>query len=448
MTLRTGRSLILASMAVVLAFLASTGYTKYLASKIQIDTIGLHENSVPSAKHLIKARGDLLRMTLAVEHTEAQRDDRLLEVQRERRALAASLAEYVSEPFYGGEAQVYAEATSALDKFDTLLAHITVRGPPSPAERRALLDDIAQIDAALGRLVTFNIDHANRHAYNIERVWRRSLDIELLLDVLCVLLAITATAMAVRAIRRYTNYLEERGRELESFSAKMAHDVLSPLSTVGLVVPLLEQRALDSAQAQKLASRAQASLQRVRTLVDDLLAFARAGAQPAPGARAEVREVIDGVVSELGNQAAEADIALTAEAAPSCSAACSPGVLTSMLSNLIRNAIKFMGDKTDRRITVRTFCDGARVRCEVEDTGPGLPPGSEEQVFEPYFRGPNASQTGIGLGLSIVKRLAEAHGGRVGVRSPASPKSGTGALFWFELPAVAARPEAPRPPAA
>ena len=81
---------------------------------------------------------------------------------------------------------------------------------------------------------------------------------------------------------------------------------------------------------------------------------------------------------------------------------------------------------------------------EVEDTGPGLPPGAEAQVFAPFVRLPEAKgKAGIGLGLATVKRLVEANGGEVGVASP----PGDGARFWFTLPrpVVAALGAAPPP---
>jgi signal transduction histidine kinase len=70
-----------------------------------------------------------------------------------------------------------------------------------------------------------------------------------------------------------------------------------------------------------------------------------------------------------------------------------------------------------------------RCRVSVEDTGPGIPPNKKSILFEPYVRG-SANEPGIGLGLATVKRLAEAHGGRVGVESAL----GSGSTFWFELP--------------
>lgn len=71
----------------------------------------------------------------------------------------------------------------------------------------------------------------------------------------------------------------------------------------------------------------------------------------------------------------------------------------------------------------------ARVRFEVEDTGPGLPPGLEPLVFEPYVRG-HKTGAGIGLGLATVRRITEAHGGEVGVFA----NKERGCTFWFELP--------------
>ncbi|HSN27879.1 MAG TPA: HAMP domain-containing sensor histidine kinase, partial [Kofleriaceae bacterium] len=72
-------------------------------------------------------------------------------------------------------------------------------------------------------------------------------------------------------------------------------------------------------------------------------------------------------------------------------------------------------------------------RIEVQDTGPGIPPGEDPRIFEPYVQ---LDRTGgsIGLGLATVQRLARAHGGNVGVISP----PGRGALFWVELPAATA----------
>jgi signal transduction histidine kinase len=117
---------------------------------------------------------------------------------------------------------------------------------------------------------------------------------------------------------------------------------------------------------------------------------------------------------------------------------CSQAVIASIVQNLVRNAIKYMGVRPVRRIVVRAKPAGPMARLEVEDTGPGIPVGLREAIFDPFVRGPNEQANGTGLGLATVKRLAEAHGGAVGVRTP----SGGGALFWVELPLVFADVEA------
>jgi signal transduction histidine kinase len=171
-------------------------------------------------------------------------------------------------------------------------------------------------------------------------------------------------------------------------------------------------------------------------LVTGLLEFARAGGKPASDARADVETVIVDLVAELEPTAAETGAALSAKRSGTCFVACSPGVLTSLIANLARNAIKYLGDGPVRRIEIRALDRGGSVRLEVEDTGPGLAPAIEKRVFEPYVRSPNATQPGVGLGLATVKRLAEAHGGRVGVQS----FSGRGSTFWFEIPKAGAGP--------
>jgi signal transduction histidine kinase len=110
--------------------------------------------------------------------------------------------------------------------------------------------------------------------------------------------------------------------------------------------------------------------------------------------------------------------------------ACHPGVLASLLNNLVSNALKYIGEGSERRVVVRVRPGVGFVRFEVEDTGGGIPPSLAERVFEPYVRGQLNEQAGIGLGLATVKKLCLAHGGRVGLHS----EPGRGALFWFELP--------------
>jgi signal transduction histidine kinase len=106
-----------------------------------------------------------------------------------------------------------------------------------------------------------------------------------------------------------------------------------------------------------------------------------------------------------------------------------PGVLLSVLGNLLRNGLKYLGNAEVREVALRVRQRRGRVLFEVEDTGPGIPESLGMRIFEPYIRGPNTGAPGIGLGLATVKRLVESHGGSLGVRAG----SRGGALFWVEL---------------
>jgi signal transduction histidine kinase len=87
-----------------------------------------------------------------------------------------------------------------------------------------------------------------------------------------------------------------------------------------------------------------------------------------------------------------------------------------------------MKGSATQRIAIRACVMPERVRVEVEDSGPGVTAGLERRIFEPYVRGPDVTQPGLGLGLATVKRLVESHEGSVGVR-----RLDTGTVFWFEL---------------
>lgn len=109
--------------------------------------------------------------------------------------------------------------------------------------------------------------------------------------------------------------------------------------------------------------------------------------------------------------------------------------VSQVLVNLILNASKFGPPATQIDVSLARGADGG-VRVAVADRGPGVAAEQAERLFEPYYQVPalaGGRQEGIGLGLSIVKSVVEAHGGRVGVEN----RRGGGARFWFSLPSAA-----------
>lgn len=105
--------------------------------------------------------------------------------------------------------------------------------------------------------------------------------------------------------------------------------------------------------------------------------------------------------------------------------------LTQVVLNLLSNAAKYAGDQTLIEL-VLSLHEG-RVRLAVSDRGPGVPHEQVGQLFEAYNRAGRTDGEGLGIGLSVVRSIVDAHGGRVGFAN----RRGGGATFWFELPAIA-----------
>jgi signal transduction histidine kinase len=234
-------------------------------------------------------------------------------------------------------------------------------------------------------------------------------------------------ALARRIGRR--QIVEHRFADLEKFAGQMAHDVRSPLASVGFALDMARHHPGEP-KSEDAMDRAGKALERVAALVDGLLAFAVAGAPPSTRERASVKAVVGDVVEAEAPTAKAHEIALELEPVPDTVVTCSRGVLTSMVLNLVRNAIKYMGDSATRQVTVRGIRRRSMTRIEVQDTGPGVPRKLRAAIFDPYVRGPGQTASGLGLGLATVKRLAEAHGGAAGI----AKNVGIGSLFWFELP--------------
>jgi signal transduction histidine kinase len=216
--------------------------------------------------------------------------------------------------------------------------------------------------------------------------------------------------------------------DLAHFAGRVAHDIRGPLHTALLSVEVAEA-APDRERQQRALNAGVQSLRRMGSLIDDLFEFARAGGKPVSGETTDTADLVRSLIESLAADAHDGRVELTTSQLTDVRVDCAPGVLTSIVSNLARNAIRHMGDSAERRVDIRVRAVAERCRIEVEDTGPGIPPGQEHRIFEPHVQ-LDRHGGGIGLGLATVDRLVRAHGGSLGVESP----PGRGALFWVELP--------------
>ena len=446
---------------VVLSFISVYFVARSRGRAIDRDVDGIVSNALPSVQELTAARGDVRHLdTLVREYADSAESGELRPdvdaVLVLRGRLEEAVTAYLALPMFPGELPLASALPEELSDLDRAIVAVQrhVAASDKAGVRAARRDEIREaerLDDTLEELVDLNAGDGQKLGLSVEGARAETSRIALSLDVLAAGLALLATGVAVLAMHRTVRSLEidresasqrasvlgQRSAELDQFAGRMAHDVLSPLNGVSLALEFLRRRVTEDARIETTVVRALASLQRVRRIVDGLLEFARAGAHPEAGAEADLRSVVDDVIEGAQPEAVEERIRLVAEPFAPCRLACSPGVLTSLCANLVLNAIRHMSGTDERTVVVRVRTVDGHRRVEVDDTGPGVPPGLEETLFEPFVRAPG-HEPGVGLGLATVRRLAHGHGGDAGFRS----KPEGGSVFWFEL-AVAA--EAPRP---
>jgi signal transduction histidine kinase len=359
-----------------------------------------------------------------------------------RRALERDTATYIGLPADPGEKPLIAAIQSSLERFNDTVDRLLASGPGAGAKDPTLLSDFdaarLALDADIDRSTDFNADLAERAAARSDQVARTLIPTAAILGIVSVLSAAGVIALAYRTVVRSEKLAAEsrrallrRAEELEAFGGRVAHDLLSPLATVGLALDLAKRNPGSSdPRTAAILTRATNTLERVRRFVGDLLEFARAGAAPPPGVRTGVGEIVYEVTEEYLPIAREANAELEVKETTFSIVKCSPGVLTSLLSNLVQNAIKYLGDARVRKIEVRACEVGSEVRLEVKDSGPGIAEEVQDRLFEPFTRGEAGTTSGLGMGLATVRKLAEAHGGHAGVQS----RPGNGSLFWVTLP--------------
>jgi len=428
---------------VVLCFTLTTAIGEFLESTIAGRVNLIVGNAMPSVEALASVRGSLRRVDFAVDrYADASADDRreIADAIRQRRRDAdATLTTYIALPFFPKERVFYLEVEERLAIADRRIAEYLA--DPTQARLVAVHRDLDSVDQALQRVVSFDASQGQRLGLEIERIRGESRASVVLLDAFSVMLAIGAAVLAIRQLRRaarareaereaekrHTAELAARTEALGEFSGRVAHDILSPLSTVILALDVVERSSAADPILQRATKRGTSAINRVKTLVEDLLAFSRAGGQPEPGACTSLARVIRDLADGLAPQARDKKIELVVSPLPEGAIACSAGVLTSIVGNLVSNALKHMGNAAERRIEVGAFDVGTRWRIEVRDTGPGIPEAEQARIFQPYVQLGHAP--GIGLGLATVDRLVRAHRGSLGVIS-----SGHGSVFWFVLP--------------
>lgn len=435
--------LIIASLLTVASFVGATAYTQNRLARSDALSSTIETNAVPSIDYLSRAAVGLTRLHQLLDDIAAPGPKRAAAVVAARQqipVLQNDVAAYVLLPPLPGERNFWAALRDDVGRALQLVRQSTdlIDGDERGDEARDIAKADDAIDGAL-RSVLVTLDFDVKQAEGLAREVRHNrattLRAVISLDGAAAAVALIGLVAAYRASRSHDMLLRDhnallagRVHELDCFAGRVAHDVLSPLGTVATGLSLLSHST--DIRGRTHIARSQRALSRVQQLVEALLTFARSGARPDLTATCASDEVLKNVVADASDAAADAGIELIVEANEHLDVRSTTGVLTSICQNLIRNAIKYMGTRSTRRIIVRTKRVGCKVRIEVEDTGPGIPIDLQQVVFEAFVRGPHEVVGGTGLGLATVKRLVESHGGCVGLQSTV----GVGSLFWVELP--------------
>jgi len=241
------------------------------------------------------------------------------------------------------------------------------------------------------------------------------------------------TAVLSSAFNEMAARLERQLAEELELLASVSHELRTPLARIRLLVEIGRQAGAGQGQGAGNDPRTLDEIEReaieIDALVGELLASARIEFQAVAPKPLDAVEVARRALERAGEDAAK-----LVSAPPPIPFAADPTLIGRGLANLIDNARKHGSGLV--RLAVRA--DAAGVTFEVVDRGRGFAPGDESRVFERFYRGadPDAGSHGsLGLGLALVKRIADAHGGRV----HAANEPGGGARVILELPLAPAR---------
>ncbi len=222
----------------------------------------------------------------------------------------------------------------------------------------------------------------------------------------------------------------QRSRRLAALgemAAGIAHEVRNPLASISLYARMLEDDLGDLPEQREVASKIARAVRGAESIVQDVLSFAREIAlRPEPvEASALFAQALEGAGVERAEGVA---VRRLDETRDGVEIVCDRALVRQSLVNLIRNALDAMAETDGERVlTLDVRVEGREAVLVVADTGPGVPEGVVDRMFNPFF---TTRATGTGLGRAIVHRIADAHAGAVGVRN----REGGGALLELRLP--------------
>jgi len=217
----------------------------------------------------------------------------------------------------------------------------------------------------------------------------------------------------------------ERLAALGQLSAGLAHEIRNPLSTIKTSAEMLAQNVpADNALAHEMAGFISSEVDRTNALVTRFLDFARPIAMRLE--KTDLAQLIDRAVADLDKHSPPLDVSIYKNYAPDIPPFLLDGQLMErVMYNLLLNAAQ--ASPPQGTVTVKTRQFNETVEIDVIDRGPGIEPKHLESIFNPFF---TTKPSGVGLGLAIVSKIVDEHGGKIKVES----EPGEGSVFRVYLP--------------
>ena len=240
------------------------------------------------------------------------------------------------------------------------------------------------------------------------------------------------TIFLIREIRRNEQH--------DAFLNAVTHELKTPVASMRLYLQTLQTRNIEDAKRREFYDIMLADSERLMNTIEQVLRAARTASTKSTLTRpVDLRELVTDCVevARRRHHLSQDTLQLTDRARRDTRVLGDAEELRAAVSNLIDNAIKYSGQKA--RVAVE-FCEAgsANLSVRVRDNGMGIPPSELKRIFKRFYRIPNSSALrvkGTGLGLFIVRSVAERHGGRAWAESDGP---GRGSTFTLELPAAPA----------
>lgn len=232
-------------------------------------------------------------------------------------------------------------------------------------------------------------------------------------------------------VEQRTAELQAANRELESFSSLVSHDLRAPLRAIRGFAEMLRRDHAGAmpSDATKLLERVEENVKVMQALIDDLLEFSRLGRKALSRQRLNLAHLARECLKDLAHEEEGREVEIVIGELPPCHG--DPILIKQVMANLLGNALKYSRKRDIARIEVGAENRGGEYVCYVRDNGAGFDMRHSGKLFEMFQRLHSRSDfEGTGVGLALVKRIIEKHGGRVWAEGALDQ----GATFYFSLP--------------